>query len=214
MRSTTTLFILGSMAVFLSAVKTSAESLPSANQTRPILKDSVNDSKDDMSRLVQVVMTSGEDKDIPNGAAQAIGLSEPMSSKRCHVSIKGSGHLGDDRDIQVVYAVDTPGDEEHHPVCIYLKRGHGAGHDSKSQFFRVSLDGQLEKVVTLQNKLDDDGQPLREGRERFEEDINSPDIQRVFNTEMTYWLKNWLKKQGKLRAKAAPAASAPAPTTP
>ncbi len=85
---------------------------------------------------------------------------------------------------------------QHRPFCLYFRKGHGSAHDLSNRYFRVSLDGRLEKSITLSNKLDDNGNLIREGRARFEEDIERPDIQKAFKTEMTYWLKVWLKKQG------------------
>lgn len=55
---------------------------------------------------------------------------------------------------------------------------------------------------------------MSEGRSKVEEDMTSPDIQKAFKAEMTFWLKDWLKKQPKLDAKKATASAAAAPATP
>ena len=200
--------ILGSMAFGPIPVKAHAQDLPSANKdipgSRNGLKDSVKDSKVNLPQLVQTVLDSGVDAGFANGYAQAVGLSEPMPSKKCHVVLRGNNNRdADDRDVDVVYTADTAGNGQNRPVCLYFRKGHAEKYASNNIFFRVSLDGQLEKAFTLQNKYDDDGKSLAEGRARIEEDIQDPEIQKAFKTEMSYWLKDWLKKQHNAKADTA-----------
>jgi hypothetical protein len=83
-------------------------------------------------------------------------------------------------------------------------RGHTSKRELKMSFYRFSLDGRLEQAITLQNKRDD-GKDLPETRARFEEDIQNPEIQKAFKTEMAYWLKDWLKKQNLTKIETASA---------
>lgn len=185
--------ILASMALGLLAVKTRAKDLPSANKAG--LKDSVNDTRSDWPRFVRAVIGSGEDFNFVDGFAQAIGLSEPSVSKSCHVTISGQpGIAGDDHTAYVIYSAASSGQEGRHPTCVYLMRGHSTKRELKMRFYRFSLDGHFEQAITLQNKRED-GKDLPETRARFEEDIQNPEIQKAFKTEMSYWLKDWLKKQ-------------------
>ena len=149
------------------------------------------DKSAEISKLVQVLMASGTDWAYPNGFAQVVGLDKPMPAK-VMMSL-----IGDEaRKCHVVYESDDEG--RNRPHRIYLVRAKETNQDVQERFFRVSLDGQLEKVVTLRNKLDDKGRAIREGRSKVEEDIDSPEIKQLFKTEMTFWLKDWLKKQQKL----------------
>ena len=187
-----------SMAAVLPIVNASAEDSPSVNQSSkaPPAPSVKKDEKKDIPRLIQTVLNTGEQKDFPNGYAQAVGLDEPMPAKRCHITLSGDGKVWEDRHVFVVYANEEPT----RPVCIYLMRGHASKHELKQEFFRVNLDGELEKAVVLQNKRDDDGKSLVEGRARIEEDLGDLATRKTFQTEMSYWLKTWLKKQPKTPA--------------
>jgi hypothetical protein len=187
---------LSMMAPFI-LVNASAEDSPSVNH-----EAKAKGIKNDLPRLIQTVSNTGDQKDFPNGYAQAVGLSEAMPAKRCHVVLSGDDKAWEDRHVFVVYSNDEPT----RPYCVYLMRGHASKHVLKQEFFRVSLDGKLEKAIMLQNKRDDDGNSIAEGRSRFEEDQDDPAVQKTFQTELSYWLKTWLKKQ----PKGASEASAPA----
>lgn len=198
-----------SMALVPPAVKAQDQTLPSVKD-RPIgqesnPKDSVKDGQSGISKLVQVVMTSGKDGEYINGFAQAVGLDGPMPAKGI-MTLVGTGARTEARKCNIIYATDEAG--SHRPMCVYLIKEKKTKHDSQARFFRVDLNGQLEKVITLKNNLDTEGKALREGRSRIEEDIDSPDIKKVFTAEMSFWLKDWLKKQQKLNAKKTTASAA------
>lgn len=197
--------ILGSMGSVAVAVKAQDKALTSVNKAKSSnesdLKDSVKGDPSEISKLVQTMMASGRDGKYVNGMAQAIGLDRPMSAKNTMVLVGREA-----RRCQIVYEADaTNGDR---PFCVYLLRTKKTSSDVEERYYRVSLDGRLEKVITLKNKLDDQGKALREGRSRVEEDMTSPGVKKAFNAEMTFWLKDWLKKQQKLDAKKATASAA------
>lgn len=171
------------------------------------LKDSVKSDQSEISKLVATLMASGHDGKFVNGHAQAAGLDRPMPLKGIKVPIGKES-----RRCQVVYESDEAGGER--PYCVYFLRTKKTSSDVEDRFYRVSLDGRLEKVVTLKNKIDDQGTALREGRSRVEEDLASPAVKKAFNAELTFWLKDWLKKQPKLDAKKATASAAAAQKTP
>lgn len=193
-----------SMPLVAVAVKAQTTPPQAGDRREPDLKDSVKSGQSEISKLVQKLMASGGDGQYRNGYAQAVGLDRPMPIKGTMVPIGREA-----RKCQIIYETDeTNGDR---PFCVYFLRTKKTQHDGEERYYRVSLDGQLEKVVTLRNKLDDQGKALVEGRSRVEEDMMSPDIKKAFNAEMTFWLKDWLKKQQKLDAKKATARAAKSP---
>lgn len=191
-----------SMPLVTPAVKAQDKALPSTNNES--LKDSVKSKEGEISKLVQTLMASGGDWKYVNGHAQAVGLEGPMPVKATAVPV------GDEaRKCQIIYEPDEINGNR--PFCVYFLRTKKTKKDIVERFYRVSLDGQLEKVVTLGSKLDGQGKTIRAERSRVEEDMTSPEIQKAFKAEMTFWLKEWLKKQQKLDAKKTTAAAKNAP---
>lgn len=197
-------FIILSMPFVTVAVKAQATPLQESNSRESELKDSDKSDQGEISKLVQTLMTSGGDGQYRNGYAQAVGLDRPMPIKGTMVPIGREA-----RKCQIIYETDETNGAR--PFCVYFLRTKKTQHDGEERYYRVSLDGRLEKVVTLRNKLDDQGRAVVEGRSRVEEDMASPDIKKAFKTEMTFWLKDWLKKQQKLDAKKTTASAAKTP---
>jgi len=146
--------------------------------------------KSELHNLVRTVMASGEDFEYRHGFAEAVGLDKPMSAKVVMALIGREA-----RKVHVIYETDEA--SEKRPFCVFLVRSRKTPDDVQERFFRLSLDGQLEKVITLRNKLDGQGKAMRAGRSKVEEDINSPEIQKIFKGDLKFWLKDWLKKQKK-----------------
>lgn len=185
-----------SMPLAAPAVKAQDKPLPSSNQSAP------SPDQSELSRLVKTLMTSGLEGKYDNGYAQAGGLNGPMPLKAAVAPI------GDEvRRCHIVYEADkTAGNR---PVCIKLVRTKKTKSDLEERHYRVNLDGKLEAAITLRNKRDGKGKGMKEGRSRVVEDIDSPELQKAFKTEMAFWLKDWLRKQPKPAAKkpsASPAA--------
>ncbi len=196
--------IVLSMPLVSMAVKAQDKALPSFNQDsrrESDLKYSVKSEQGEISKLVKTLMASGHDGSYVNGLAQAVGLDGPMRRKGAPTVPIGK----EARKCQIVYETDEASGDR--PFCVYLLRAKKTPHDVEERFYRVNLDGHLEKVVTLRNKLDDQGNNIREGRSRVEEDMMSPDIKKAFKAEMTFWLKDWLVKQQKLDAKKTTASA-------
>lgn len=202
-RATVRLAILAlSMPLITTTVKAEDKVLPSISKEP--LKDSVKGEQGEVSKLVQTLMTSGRDGKYVNGHAQAVGLDGPMPIKATMVPVGREA-----RKCQIVYEPDEA--TGNRPFCVYFLRAKKTPTDFEERFYRVSLDGRLEKVITLKGKLDENGNGIRESRSRVEEDMASPAIKKAFKTEMTFWLKDWLKKQQKLDAKKTPASAAKSP---
>ncbi|OGR93113.1 MAG: hypothetical protein A2V88_06940 [Elusimicrobia bacterium RBG_16_66_12] len=175
--------------------------LPQANKRHESgAKDSVKSYQREVSKLVKALMATEGNSEYVDGHAQAVGLDRPMPYKGVGLLIGKDAHRS-----HVVYEPDA--DNGNRPVYVYLVITKRTQHDIEERYYRVALDGQLEKVITLRNKLDEQGKVLREGRSRTEEGITSPDIKKTFKAEMTYWLKDWLKKELKKPAKVTAAST-------
>ncbi len=182
--------LLASMALGLLLVKAQAEESSSSDSKAGI------GASNEWATLVQAVVRSEQQFTFHAGLAQAIGLHGETTARKCHVTINLRDDGADDRDAYVIYSPETNVDDSAKRVeCVYLHRGHSSKRELKAQYFRVSPDGQLEQAVTLQNKRDAKGKDIRESRTRIEEDIQDPQIQKQFKSEMAYWLKDWLKSQ-------------------
>ena len=185
-----------SIAVLLPDVKAQAGNVTSRKSN---LENSGRNGPTELSWLIQTIMDSGGNTKVANGLAQVVGLPWEMPAKVKTLLISRRGKDEEVRDCSIVYSVDGNGIK--HPFCIYLSRAKRIGRNSESEYYRVSLTGQLEKVVTLHAKRDDAGKMLREGRSRFDESIYSPLIKAAFKSEMDYWLNDWLPKQKKASAR-------------
>lgn len=191
-----------SMPLAAVAVKAQNKDAISGNK-----ENSAKDDQSAISKLVQTLMASGRDGKYVNGVAQAAGLDRPMPMKGIMVPIGKEA-----RKCHIVYEPDEATGNK--PFCVYFIRTKITQHDFEERYYRLSMNGQLEKVITLKNKLDDQGKALREGRSRTEEDMKSPEIKKAFKTEMTFWLKDWLKQQQKLAAEKASAKTDPETAAP
>lgn len=180
-----------SMTRVADAVKAQDRALPGATLEMS-RGNSDKADQSEISKLIEVLMATGFDGTYPNGFAQAVGLNKSMSYKGA------ATHVGEEtRGCDVIYEAESNADGAKRPVCIYFVRTKKGNHDVQERHFRVSLDGKLESVVTLRNKLNDQGKAIKEGRSKVEEDINSPEIRKIFKADMKFWLKDWLKKQPK-----------------
>lgn len=191
-----------SMPFVTSSVKAQNTTSPSFKQDNvrreTAHKDSTKNDPNELSKLIQTVMASGGDGQYRNGHAQAAGLDRPMLLKGIAIPISDGI-----RRCQVIYEPDESSGNR--PVYVYLLRSKKKIHEGAERYYRLSLDGKLEKAITLHNKIDDQGKLLSEGRSRVEEDITSPDIKMAFKTELTFWLNDWLKKLAKHDTKKEPA---------
>jgi hypothetical protein len=109
---------------------------------------------------------------------------------------------------------DTPAQSSRRPQYVYLRKHVVSGFDDDDQYFRVNLDGHLEKIVTIHGKRDADGKVVRGSGVPSEQDIQSSESKKSFAVEMAE-MKKWLKVQKKLLATVnATKPSEPSATTP
>lgn len=159
-----------------------------------------------MAQLIEVILNSGADGNISSTLAPVIGLPKAMPIKKQVIVTSESGNDFEQRAFFVVYeniesAVPEPGNKR--AVCAYVLRVKRSGLDNQVRYFRIDLNGKLEKVVLSQSKADANGKPVRGSGVKFDQDINSPEVRKTFEAEMKFWLNDWLKKQQKTSAKKA-----------
>lgn len=202
-----------SIIVLLAAVKTRAADLPNVSHgTRKVdSKDSAKDTGNEFKQLVDLVMTNGLDSRYGENFAPHVGLpgARPAKGKniRSRKIYKDRGGLN----CAVVYEESSeetqyPGKR---PICIFLEVSKISGQDSTGRYYRLSLDGRLEKVLTTSGKNDENGKPVRGSAVSTDEDINSPEVKKAFAAEMAD-VRQWLKQQQRQKGppKTAPAAKA------
>ena len=76
-------------------------------------------------------------------------------------------------------------------------------------YFKVSLDGHLDKAIFGRIKLDDSGERIPGSGVTEVQDIESPRINELFQKEADFWLKNMYRK--KSAPKTVPEKAAPSP---
>lgn len=231
-RATAAAIFVISIVVFPTAVKTRAADLLNVSQAarKADLKDSVKDTaKKDLAQLIDFVTRNGENGRIGENLAPAIGLSGPMPMTVQTIRNKISGKERDALNCAVIYeeTADAASPEGKKPMCVYLMKMAETGRTTTAQYFRINLDGKLEKVVTNRGKKDDEGKRIPGSGVTLDDDMDSSAVRKTYATEMREvkaWLKAQLKAQKKLDAKkttasaaksgAVASASAAAPATP
>ncbi|MEQ1918009.1 MAG: hypothetical protein ABL955_02335 [Elusimicrobiota bacterium] len=193
------------------------QSLTSVNQdgasSKSDLKDSVKDTRDGVAKLIAITLKSGTDSDISNVLASVIGLPGAMPMKKQEVVIGQSDTNVEKRACYVIYentASTAPESDEKRAVCAYIVKIKRTGLDKQTRYFRIDLNGKLEKVVLSEGKYDASGHGVRGSGVKTDQDIDSPEVRKTFEAEMRFWLKDWLKKELKNAAKTADAAKPPA----
>lgn len=210
-----------SMSAMPNLVNAQGQSLTSVNKTkssnRAALKDSVKDTRIGTARLIEIILKTGADGNIDKNLAPVIGLEKPSPMKTQDVVTTRDSNGVEQRGCYVIYEnteTTAPADNVKRPVCFYIIKFKRSGLDRQTRYFRVGLDGKLEKVVLSQSKADETGKVVRGSGVKFDQDIDSPEVKKTFEAEMKFWLKDWLKKEQKaaktpVNAAAAAPASAP-----
>lgn len=205
------IFVFSIVAIH-NTVKTHAADLPNVSQTSPAdtLKDSIKDTaKKDLAQVIEYMMQNGADGKVDKNLAPEIGLSGPMPMKAANIRTKKDGDNREALNCTVFYEV-TPGDsgaDDKKPTCMYLMKVTEGKSVKDHQWFRVNLDGKLEKVVTSRVQKDESGAVVRGSGVTIQDDMDSPTVQKTFAAEMRE-VKIWLKAQKKLAAKKASPAKA------
>ena len=136
-------------------------------------------------------MKTGIDDKVGSNLAPVIGLPKAMPMKLRETVVSAKNKDTDIRSCLVVIGEDT------RPICVYMIRSKKSGRDHRAQYFRINLDGKLEKAVSSQGKNDENDKAIKGSGVKFEQDIDSSEVKKAFDAEMSYWLKDWLKKEQK-----------------
>jgi hypothetical protein len=190
-----------SMSVTPSLVNGQAPALSNVNNDK-----SAKDTKVAVSKLIAITLESGTESNIGSNLAPVIGLQKAMPMKKQEVVTSEDKDGFEKRSCFVIYEnvnSTAPGTDTKRAVCAYVVKVKRSGLDNQVRYFRIDLNGKLEKVVLSQSKIDATGNVVRGSGVKFDQDINSPEVKKTFEAEMKFWLKDWLKKEQKAAAKKA-----------
>ena len=207
--------ILISMMALLPLVNASAKDLPTSNQPtkKAALKDSVKERPSDLSRLIDMLMHTGDEDRLLEHLSPLIGLTgTPPAKGRDFTLPRPKGK--ERRECTIVFSDDSQNvsPEEKRITCLYIQHKIVSGHDSEAMYYRFNIEGKLEHVTVNHGKNDDDGKPILGSGVAVDKDIDSPDVQKAFKAELSYWTKDWLKKEQKIIARAKRASASKAAT--
>ena len=172
------------------------QALKKREVTRPI-----NNANKDIPDLTDLLMKTGEDDEIKEHLAPAIGLPGPMPVKVRIISKKYSGKNLSEHECILAYEISST-TESKRPFCIYLHKHKILGQDDESQYFLMNLDGHLEKIVTIRSRRDDEGKNIRGSGIPFDQTADSPEAIKMFTAEMAR-LTKWLHTQRKVSLRSA-----------
>lgn len=181
------------------------------NSNEPELKDSVKEQKAGVAQLIAAVVKVGPEQNVGKNIAPIIGLDKPMPAKYVEVLISQTDADTERKGCLVVYEKVENKSDEKRPVCAYISMIKRAGRDKSTRYFRIDLNGKLEKVILTQGKLDENGNGVHGSGVKFDQDIESAEVKKAFEAEMKFWLKDWLKKEQLSAAKKTANAAATAP---
>ncbi len=210
-RPTVALLFVASIAAFPAAVKTHAADLPnvSPNSRKADLKDSVKDTQNEFKQIVDFMMRNGIDSRYGENLGPVVGLPGARPAKGNNIRSREYGKERGLLNCDVAYD-ESPEATEYdgkRPICVFVQTSKVSGQNKESRYFRLSLDGRLERVILGRSKLDENGKGIRGSAVNTDEDINSPEVKKALAAEMAD-LRQWLKQQKKLVAKKATASAA------
>jgi len=206
-----------SIAAIPSLVNGQDQSLTSVNKDKssngPGLKDSVKNKRADVAQLIETLLKTGVDGSFGSVLAPIVGLPKAMPSKDKEIVISQKDKDVEKRACYVVYENEKgsgPDVGEKKAVCAYIVKFKRSAFDKQVRYFRIDLNGKLEKAVLSESKYDETDKIVRGSGVKTDQDIDSPEVRKTFEAEMKFWLKDWLKKEQKNAAKkTADAAAAP-----
>lgn len=203
-----------SMSAMPNLVNAQAQSLTSVNKdnssTEQELKDSVKQTRPGVAQLIATVLKNGTDLNTGKNLSPVIGLPKAMRAK--DVTVSQRAKAGESRSCFVVLD-DTAEGADKRPMCAYIVKKKRTTLDIETQFFRIDLNGNLEKVVISKGKLGENGKTVHGSGVKTDLDIGSPEVKKTFEAEMKFWLKDWLKKEQQNAAKKTADAAAKKPST-
>lgn len=196
-------FLALSIAAISAAVKAHSAEQPVFNRpSKSALHDSIKDNnKHDLAEIIEVIMKKGLDGTIGENLAPVIGLPGPMPMKAAAIRNVFKGDNRDALNCAVIYEESPESGKK--PTCVYLMKISENSKSADAQFFRIDLDGKLEKVVNSHGAKDANGKRIRGAGVATAADMNSPAVRKTYAAEMKA-VKAWLKEQKVAMAKKAP----------
>lgn len=157
------------------------------------------------SELVLKLLVEGDDRDDFNDRrAELMGFAMGLPSKADGVPSRQTAD-GISRQCNLVMEKPT-GTSITKPICLVLMAGQRFPGERKREayYFRVGLDGKLEKSLLNVGKLDESGNTVPGSGELTELNVDAAHVKAMLRRELDFWLK------GKLRKKVPPAETAAA----
>lgn len=150
-----------------------------------------------IAELVGSLLKHGGNDHIGKNLAAVIGLPRPMPIKSRVIVEQGEAN----KDGRIALAVGLvyeplsgyPKVHGNRPLSIYVLSSKIYGQDTQSLYFRVNLDGQLERAVASFGKNDENGLPIRGSATDFYPDVSSKDTRASYDAAMDQ-IRTWLAK--------------------
>ena len=158
--------------------------------------------KKEMTQFIDVLTKVGDDGQFPESLSPPLGLPGVMQTKYARSM---------DSSYALIYEESTgsSGTVSKSPLCVILLKRKISGLDTASQYYRIGLDGGLEKAFFMRGKHDKDGKPVAGSNVDFIQDMDSPEVKTGFKAAMRE-ARAWVRQQTKLAAEKAAASDAPA----
>lgn len=185
------LFII-SIVVFPQAVKALPSDPPSVSSGTPKAGQKSPAEDNEFIQIVDLMMQNGLDSRYGDNLAPNIGLPGARSVKGRNIRSKKVDPKRGSLNCAVAYERMENGDRR--PLYIFLQVAKHSGQDAETRYYRLNLDGQLEKVTLIRTKRDKDGKGVRGSGTATDEKLNSPEVKKNFAAEMAD-VRQWLKRE-------------------
>jgi len=142
--------------------------------------------------LVSQLLVSGVDSTVLQGPlAKALGFSSDVPAKVIEILLPqttdGNNHASD-----LVVSKSTGVIE---PIALVFMSSARRKTKSTAYFFRVNLNGDIEKSFVLYGNDDKSGKPIKGSGHLDVLDIKSRDVRKRFQHELDFWLKGFYRKK-------------------
>ena len=200
--SLSVVILSGIMMAMSGVVNARADQNPKINPALPKGEQKAAKlAKSEFTRIFEFIMKTGGTDRLKPGIAELIGLKGELPVKGLDNKVLLSDGK-EYRECSAVYADDSEEvSDKKHPICVYFNKLVSSGHTAQSHWYRVTLDGKLERAVIHYSKLDDNDEGIPGADSTVVEDVNSPEVQKSFKSEMAFWL-NKQKKTPSAKKKA------------
>lgn len=98
----------------------------------------------------------------------------------------------DGKDRTCTLIVETSEEGKPTPVCLIVSARRKTDSESMSQYFRIALDGKLERAFMVTGKVKD-GKPVKGTGAQKPLDISSKEVLALMKKELEFWMKKYSK---------------------